>query len=209
MKQGYTHISIVLDRSGSMASCADDTKGGFDTFIEEQKKAPGTATLTLAQFDDAYEVVHNGIDLKAVPPLDFIPRGMTALLDAIGKTIASTGEFLKAKDESERPEHVVFVILTDGRENASREYRREKIMEMIKHQESAYKWQFVFLGANQDAIAAGRDIGISMDMAMTYDANRPRAAYASVSKNLHTVRAGASTRMSFSVEDRKRNTPKA
>ncbi len=209
MKTGYTHIAVVLDRSGSMSSCADDTKGGFDMFIAEQKKVAGTATLTLAQFDDVYEVVHDAKDIQSVPPLVFMPRGSTALLDAIGKTIAATGERLAAQREDDRPEHVIFVILTDGHENASKEFKREKIMEMIKHQQEAYKWQFVFLGANQDAIQAGGSIGINRAMSMTYDQHNTRQAYSTVSSNLCAVRTGAAASMSFTDKDRLKNAPKA
>lgn len=209
MKSGYTHIAIVLDRSGSMATCADDTVGGFNTFIEDQKKSPGTATITLAQFDDSYEVVHDGVDIQAVPPLVFTPRGSTALLDAIGKTIATTGEWLKAKPEDQRPEHVIFVILTDGQENASKEFKREDIMKAIQHQESAYRWQFVFLGANQDAIKEGAQIGIHMASTLTYDAKNTGEAYRTFSANIGAVRSGASANVTFTNADRLRNLPKA
>lgn len=208
MKKDHTHIAIVLDRSGSMSSCADDTKGGFDTFVADQKKAVGTATLTLAQFDNEYEVIHSAKNIQEVPPLVFIPRGGTALLDAIGKTIATTGEALAALPEDERPERVAFVIITDGHENASKEFKREKIMEMIKHQTENYKWEFVFLGANQDAIQAGASMGIHGMNSMTYDAKNTGQAYVSMSSNMRSMRSRATATMSFSAEDRRKNQPK-
>lgn len=208
MKKDYTHIAIVLDRSGSMASCADDTIGGFNTFIEEQKNGQGEASLTLCQFDTVYETVHDAIALKDVPPLKFEPRGSTALLDAIGRTINDTGAWLKGKPEEERPERVVFVILTDGHENASHEFTRPQIKEMIQRQEGSYKWQFVFLGANQDAIATGADMGIPMSSTLTYDTKNTRQAFHTVSASLSRTRAsGASATMAFSDNDRKRNKP--
>lgn len=201
MKNGYTHISMVLDRSGSMASCADDTRGGFNAFIEEQKKQPGEATLTLTQFDDVIETVHSGIPLRDVPTLRFEPRGMTALLDAIGKAINTTGQWLSAKPEHERPEKVVFVILTDGHENASREFTRAKVFEMIRHQETNYRWQFVFLGANQDAIKAGADLGISAQSSMTYDTRNTRQVYANLTSSVNALRSTGKA-VAFSDIDR-------
>src|SRR3990167_396194 len=209
MKSGYTHIAIVLDRSGSMQSCIADTIGGFNAFIEEQKKVPGEATLTLVQFDDAYEWVQAGLPLKDIPALKFEPRGSTALLDAIGKTINDQGLWLSVKHEHDRPEKVIFVIITDGHENASREFTRDKIFQLIRQQESQYQWQFVFIGANQDAIAAGAQIGVYSDSALTYDARRPRAAFAALASSVRAVRSGAMARASFTADDRKRNKPRS
>lgn len=209
MKSNHTHIAIVLDRSGSMEACAADTRGGFDTFIAEQKKAPGTASLTLAQFDNLYEVVHDFADIQSIPPLVFVPRGNTALLDAIGRTITATGARLADLAEDARPEHVIFVIITDGEENASREFTRDQIMKMIAHQRDAYKWEFVFLGANQDAIQAGSAMGFNAANSMTYDAQNAKQMYHTMSVNTASVRSGSSTTMGFSDQDRKDNAPKA
>ena len=196
MKANLTDISIVLDRSGSMSSVKTDTIGGFNEFLKSQKDCPGEAILTLAQFDDRYEIVHDGKNIQDVPPLDdktFVPRGNTALLDAIGRTINATGARLSILHEDSRPSKVIFVILTDGQENASKELTREKVMEMIKHQTEAYKWDFVFLGANQDAIQAGMSMGILAGNSMTYAANAKGtgAAFRSVSVNLCSSRIGA------------------
>src|SRR5882724_10365063 len=188
MKQGYTHISVVLDRSGSMAECASDTVGGFNRFVSDQKQVPGQATLTLVQFDTEYEIVHDCIDIQKVPPLDFRPRGNTALLDAFGKAIVTTGEWLGKKAEEERPEHVVFVVLTDGHENASKEFSKAKVRDLVKQQSDTYKWQFVFLGANIDSIDEGGQIGVAAAMAMNYNPKNVKAAYGVVSKNLSAVR---------------------
>ena len=158
-------IVCVIDRSGSMASISQDAIGGFNTFLAEQKKVPGEATLTYVQFDTDYEVVHENKPLNDVPDIDsktYVPRGATALLDAIGKTIESVGKRLSGLAESLRPDKVIFVILTDGEENSSHEYSKAKIKEMITHQKDVYQWEFIFLAANQDAFAEGVKLGIDI-----------------------------------------------
>jgi len=205
MKTDFTDITVVLDRSGSMASVVNDTKGGFDHFVDDQKKAPGQANLTLVQFDTIYDFVHQGKPIAEVPPLVFEPRGGTALLDAIGRAINETGARLKAMPESDRPAKVVFVIITDGEENASKEFTKDRINDMIKHQRDAYKWEFVFLGANQDAIQAGTQLGIAPLNSMTYAHNSKgvQAAFHTTSMNMRSFRAGSAVNMAYSEEDRK------
>ncbi len=172
MRNDLTEITIVLDRSGSMSNVVADTVGGYNTFIETQRKANiGECRVSLAQFDDLYEIVYMGIPVEKVGPLTFMPRGSTALLDAIGKTIAATGERYAKMPEAERPGKVLFVIITDGGENASKEYNRTKINEMIRVQRDSFSWDFIFLGANQDAIATGADLGLGMSKTMTYASN--------------------------------------
>lgn len=207
MKKDYTDINIVLDRSGSMESIKSDTIGGFNSFLNEQKKVAGEATITLVQFDDIYEEVYKAIPLESAPLLNndtFIPRNTTALLDAIGKTIVQTGKRLAAMNEDVRPEKVIFVILTDGLENASREYRIEQINQMISHQRDAYKWEFIFLGANQDAISTASQMGISQANALTYAANTigTQKAFDAVAYNVAAYRANIAPSASFSEEDR-------
>jgi hypothetical protein len=193
MKQGCTHISFVLDRSGSMQFIADDTIGGFNSFLADQKALPGSATFSLLQFDDQFETIHRNADLQKVNPLDrtvYIPRGCTALRDAIGRMINLTGADLAAKPSEEHPEKVIMVILTDGFENASHEFTMEQINEMISHQRDVYKWQFVFLGANQDAIAEASKYGINADQSLTFAATGggARNAFKSVSDNISYCR---------------------
>ncbi len=171
MRENYCHVSMVLDRSGSMGDIKNDIIGGVNEFVRKQKEDPGFMTLSLAQFDNVYEVIHNFVDLVNVPELTdetYEPRGSTALLDAIGRTITSTGQHLLNLSESERPSKVLFVIVTDGEENASREFLRNKIFEMITHQEKEYNWEFVFIGANQDAIAEGGSLGVHADSSVNF-----------------------------------------
>lgn len=204
MNNNLTDITVVLDRSGSMSSVANDTKGGFDQFVNDQQKASGEANLTLVQFDNQYEFVHRGKPIKDIPPLDFQPRGSTALLDAIGRAIIETGARLKGTSEHERPSKVVFVIITDGEENSSKEFKRSQINEMIKHQRDIYKWEFVFLGANQDVIKEAGDLGIATASAMSYAHNSRgvKAAFHTTSMNLSSYRAGDQD-MAYSDKDRK------
>lgn len=206
MKQGHTEITIVLDRSGSMSSVADDTIGGFNRFLADQRSAPGTASITLHQFDDQFETPIKAQDVRTAPDLTsktFIPRGNTALLDAIGRAIVDTGSRMQSAG-NDCAEKVVFVIITDGHENASHEYNHDKVFEMISHQRDKYKWEFVFLGANQDAIKAATNLGMAGANAMTYAANSAgtQSAFLSTSSNLRSMRSGQSKCMAYSDADR-------
>lgn len=210
MKTGLTDITMVLDRSGSMKSVLTDTIGGFNTFIAEQRQWPGECVVSLVQFDDKYEPIYSGSRIQEAPFLTtdtFVPRGFTALLDAIGRAINETGSRLAAKPEYQRPEKVLFVILTDGGENASREFTREKVFQMIGHQRTTYQWDFVFLGANQDAIQVGAHLNIGAASSMTYAPNAAgtRSAFASVSNyttNLRSAAGAAAGASAFTAEDR-------
>ena len=169
----YTDITIILDRSGSMHSVREATISGFDEFIIAQKTKGQNAGITLVQFDDIYEKVWDGVHLATAPSIrDFYePRGTTALLDAIGRTINETGTRLAQLSECQRPNKVIMVIMTDGFENASREFSVDQISKMIRHQENKYNWNFVFLGANQDAIATAVNLGMRGGWAATYNDN--------------------------------------
>lgn len=206
MKKNHTDITIVLDRSGSMAHGADDTIGGFNKFLDDQKTVPGTATISLHQFDHEFQTLINAKGIQSAEHLSsktFIPRGQTALLDAIGRAIKDTGSRLENSAEHDRAEKVVFVIITDGMENASHEYRHNQIREMIEHQKTKYSWEFVFLGAELDAKDVASSMGISGDNAMATAGNAigTHAMYASTSKNLRSFRGGQSGSMSYSVGD--------
>jgi hypothetical protein len=166
-----TDVTVILDRSGSMDTISSDVIGGFNRFVADQQREPGECRLTLVQFDDQYEVVYAGRPIAEAPRLShdtFQPRGSTALLDAIGRTIDSTGARLSAVSDAERPDRVLLVVITDGFENASARYTRERVFEMISRQQSVYSWSFLFLAANQDAIAAAAAVGIAPHQAMNF-----------------------------------------
>ena len=166
-----TLIAALLDRSGSMQEIADDMRGGFDSYISGERGQPGTTLVTLAQFDDKYEVVYQNTPVDAVPPLGLEPRGMTALLDAIGRFVTEVGAGLAALPEDERPGEVTVLVMTDGHENASAEWSKDAVKQLISQQETDYGWDFVFLGANMDAVDVGADLGFAPGKSLTYDAD--------------------------------------
>lgn len=187
MNPNLSEVIFILDRSGSMASLTNDTIGGYNAFIEEQKNDPGETKLTTVLFDHEYELLHNGVNVRDVKPMtteDYWPRGLTALYDAIGKTINDVGHRLNNTPEDERPSKIIFVITTDGCENASKEFNQRKVKEMIEHQTDKYSWQFIFLGANIDVKEVANDIGISMDFAASYTATTRgvNSVYSTMSK---------------------------
>jgi hypothetical protein len=181
-------IAMLLDRSGSMESIKSDTEGGFNAFIEEQRKEPGEAKVTLAQFDTQYEVVYANRPIADVPPLQLQPRGMTALYDGVGRLITDVGAELATLPEDERPGTVIVVVMTDGHENSSVEWTHEAVAAAIKRQESEYSWYFVFLGANMDAVAVGQRMGFDADRSMTYDASEVGVAAAMASTTAYVSR---------------------
>jgi len=195
MNENCTHISVCLDRSGSMSSMATEVVSGFNKFVDDQKKEEGEATLSLFQFDDVYEVVHDFINIKDMGGIKLTPRGSTALLDAMGQTLEETrAKVLKMKDE-EQPSKVIFVFITDGEENASTKYNRKQIFAMIKDLKSTDRgdqinWEFVFIGANQDAISEGGSMGIRAQSSITFDASGAGAtmAFSSLSKGMTSYR---------------------
>lgn len=205
-----TDITIILDRSGSMESVKADTIGGFNNFLGEQQKVEGEASLSLVQFDDQYEVVYEDKAIRAADRLTeatFQPRGSTALFDAVGRTINSTGQRLALTAEADRPDKVLFVIMTDGFENASREFTAAQISEMINHQRYIYKWEFMFIGANQDAVLSAKEIGIPAAASLTYAANSEgtQVAYSQLAGKIKEYRLSADAKsLNFNDEDRAR-----
>lgn len=209
MKADYTHIAIILDRTGSMESIRDDTIGGFNAFLNAQKAEPGLATLTLVQFDsqDPYEVVHHFKPLAEVPALTretFVPRASTPLLDAMGRGINDLEKSLVDLPESERPARVVMVIITDGQENASREFRKDQVEKMIREKQEKFAWQFVFLSADLAAIQDALQSGVPFAATMAHDKSSRAvgAAWASLSKSVSDYRAARKEDVSFTEEDR-------
>lgn len=194
MKQGYTHISVIMDRSGSMDEGRTDTEGGFNAFLTEQKARPGEATISLTTFDNQIELAYAMIPIQDAPVFVLEPRGFTALLDAVGITLTNLKAKIEMMAEEDRPEKVVVVIITDGQENASREYSFGRISAMIKEQ-SSLGWEFLFLGADQDAIEAGGKLGVARGKSMTYAKSAPGigSTYSSVSDKLSCFRMAPSS----------------
>jgi len=168
MKSNTTEIVLVVDRSGSMSSIKTDIEGGFKTFLDEQKKLPGEAYVTYYQFDSLFEKLFEKKSIASVDGIKIEPRGSTALVDATAKAINEVGTRLANTAEADRPENVVFVILTDGDENASREFSISKMKEMVEHQKTKYNWKFIFLGANFDALSAGASYGFSQGTTLNF-----------------------------------------
>lgn len=205
MRQDHADITIVLDRSGSMQKVRESTIAGYNSFIAEQAKLPGSASITLVQFDDEYETVYRARSCADVKPMqfhEFVPRDNTALLDAVGRTVNEVGARLAALPIADRPGKVVIVILTDGIENASREFTRERVAAMVTHQREVYAWEFVFLGANQDAIFTGASIGVPARSSLSYAADLRGTAdvFASTSGYVGTLRSKGVA--SFETSDR-------
>lgn len=251
MQADYTHITAILDSSGSMSTIRESTINGFNTFLKGQKEAPGKATFTQIHFSSGmqhqvrdaetanliggtliaqppmfggvlnkvksvlvppYHVVDNHADIKDVKELaeeTYVPYGNTPLLDTIGRALIETGEWLASLSEDDRPSKVLFVIVTDGEERDSRKYTYKQISEMISHQTEVYNWTFMFLGANQDAIAVGSQLGIKRDLSATYGLT-PTAVdstYTLMSNKVALLRSAASaqagaTAMAYSDEER-------
>ena len=171
MKKNLTELVFILDKSGSMSGLEKDTIGGFNSMLEQQRKVNGECVITTVLFDNHYELLHDRIDIRAVQPItgkEYYVGGSTALLDAIGRTIHKIGTVQKNTAEAYRAEKVMFVIITDGEENASRHYSSMQIREMIQHQKERYGWEFLFLGANIDAVETAGRFGIDADRAVDY-----------------------------------------
>lgn len=170
----YTHICIVLDASGSMSSIESDTKGSFNGFLKKQRELPGRTIFDLYQFSDEVSRIVSRVDLAAFDE-DLMAKyhcsGCTALNDAVCTAIDTLGKEFAAMPESERPEHVLFVIITDGMENASRQFTAEDVRKRIRHQSEVYSWEFDYLAANQDAFETGAKIGLSAESCVNFDAS--------------------------------------
>lgn len=206
-----SHLYFLLDRSGSMQSIRDDTIGGFDAFIAEQRTQSGGCRVTLAQFDDRYEEVYADRPIAEVPGLELQPRGTTALLDAIGRFVTDAGSRLAALPEAERPGTVIVGIMTDGHENASKEWTHEGVKALIQQQTQTYGWEFLYLGADQDAIEVGTALGVPAARSMTYSRAAAGVAMSSTSAMVGRLRearaSGRSTAdVGYSAEERDAST---
>ena len=173
-KNNITELVFILDRSGSMAGLENDTIGGFNSLIEKQKKQDGKCYVSTVLFDHKAEVLHDRVDLEKINPIteqDYYVRGCTALLDALGGAIHHIGNIHKYARSEDVPEHTMFVIMTDGCENASRRYSSDKVKAMIERQKNKYGWEFLFIGANIDAVETAERYGINEDRAVNYHAD--------------------------------------
>jgi len=206
MNKDLTEIAFILDRSGSMSSVAPAAISGFNEFLRDQQTAPGQARLTLVLFDDEYLVPVDNIPVQEVVSLNsdtYLPRSTTALLDAIGQTIERLGQRLEQTPEPDRPGKVIVAILTDGHENASKKFTWKEIAAKIRHQTQSYDWDFLFLGANQDAIATAANLNISSANAATFasDYVGTRTTQRAASRKTSALRAKASGRVMDSDEE--------
>lgn len=188
-RNDLTHLYFLLDRSGSMQSIKSDTEGGFSAFIDQQRSASGTCRVTLAQFDDRYELVYRDVPVDQVAPLHLQPRGSTALLDSMAKLIAEAGTALAELPEDERPGTVVVAIMTDGMENSSQEWTHTAIKALVEQQSSQYSWQFLYMGADQDAVEVGASLGVHADHSVTYGRGKVDRVMAATSAKVADLRA--------------------
>ena len=194
MKKNLTELVFILDRSGSMGGLEKDTIGGFNSMIEKQKAEAGEALISTVLFDNETEVIHDRLSLKDIPRMtekEYYVRGCTALLDAVGGAIHHIGNVHKYAREEDRPEKTLFVITTDGMENASRRYSYDKVKAMIQRQKEKYGWEFLFLGANIDAAREAARFGIDADRAANYHADTVGTAviYEAMNQAVCNVRA--------------------
>ncbi len=174
MRKGLTEVVFILDRSGSMSGLESDTIGGFNSLLEKQKKGEGEVYISTVLFDDRVEILHDRLDIAKVEPMNenqYFVKGCTALLDAVGGAIHHIGNVHKYAREEDRPEKTLFVITTDGQENASRQYSYDKVKKMVERQKKEYGWEFLFLGANIDAVEVAGRFGIGANRAVRYESD--------------------------------------
>ena len=205
MKKGLTELVFILDESGSMSGMEADTVGGFNSMIEKQRREAGEAYVSTVLFSNDSRVIHDRVALAQVEPMtarDYTPGGCTALLDALGGAIHHIGNVHKYARAEDVPEHTVFVITTDGMENASRRYTRAQVKGMVERQKERYGWEFLFLGANMDAIAAAEGMGIRRDRAVKYvqDAAGMELNYRVLSDTICAVRQSRPLAASWKAE---------
>ena len=204
-KNDTTLLVLVIDRSGSMETIREDMEGGIKTLLAEQANEPGQCLVTLVQFDTEYEVLFDGVPVAELGDYRLVPRGSTALLDAMGRTISTVRARLKALPREKRPAHVIVAVVTDGLENSSREWTRDAVMAAVKVRIDA-GWHFTFLGANQDAIREGERLGVDPNASINFTASpaASRAAMGSLSASVGRMRRGEASGLSYTEEERRR-----
>jgi len=205
MKTNITELVFILDKSGSMSGLESDTIGGYNAMLNKQQEEPGEAIVTTVLFDNNYELLHDRINIHGIRPItekEYFVEGSTALLDAIGKTIHKTSNAQRHTLEAQRADKVMFVITTDGMENASCEYTYEKIKEMVEHQKEKYGWEFIFMGANIEAVSTAAKFGIDADRAANYNADGKgtRLNYKAISHVVSELRASRPITDSWKAE---------
>lgn len=203
MKNNITELVFILDRSGSMSGLESDTIGGFNAMIEKQKKQEGECYVSTVLFDNVCEVLHDRVKLENIEKMtdsDYTVRGCTALIDAIGGAIHHIGNIHKYARKEDVPEHTMFVITTDGMENASHIYSSDQVKKKIERQKKKYGWEFLFIGANIDAVETAAQFGIAKDRAVNYraDSRGTEILYDTVSMAVCNVRAAAPLKASWS-----------
>ncbi len=200
-----TLLVLVVDRSGSMQSIKEDMEGGIAALLAEQGKEQGRCLVTLAQFDTEYDLVADGVPVAELEPYRLVPRGGTALLDAIGRTIAHVKDQVEQLGSKAGPDHVIVAVVTDGLENSSKEWSHLQVMDSVKAR-VAEGWDFTFLGANQDAIEEGGRIGVDAASSLTYDASEQgtRQAFVAMSSSMSRRRSGLSKSMEYTEDERRR-----
>jgi len=199
---GYTAIAALMDRSGSMQSVREDAEGALRAFIADQRALPGRCTMRLAEFDSEYDTVYGSTPIADVPDYVLHPRGMTALLDGIGKLVTDFGAELAALPEERRPGKVIVVIQTDGMENQSKEWTSASVNALITQQREKYGWDFLFLGAGQDAIAVGTSLGVAPSAVLAYAGSGAGTAAAVAAASGYVSRARSGARRDFTDAER-------
>lgn len=205
MKNNITELVFILDRSGSMSGLEKDTIGGFNSMIEKQKKQAGECYVSTVLFDNVSEVIHDRVKLSEIKPMtdeEYYVRGCTALIDAIGGAIHHIGNVHKYARPEDVPEHTMFIITTDGMENASQRYTSDRVKHMIERQKEKYGWEFLFIGANIDAVETAAQYGIDSDRAVNYNADEKgtKILYATVSESICQMRSNAPLQANWSDE---------
>lgn len=203
MNKNLTEIVIVLDQSGSMDTIKSDMEGALKTFLQDQRKQKGECRITFYRFNSLVEKVFEDKDINSVKDITIKPSGMTALFDGIGQAVDEVGQRLAKLKERERPSKVIFTVISDGLENSSKEYNLSQIKKMIQHQESKYSWEFIYLGANQDAFAGGQNMGFKGGSSITYSASKIGIDNAAKSMSAYVCSVRSGQDYEFSDSDRK------
>lgn len=192
MKDNKTQVVLLIDRSGSMSTIKNDMEGAIKELITQQQKEPGECLVSTYLFDDRFETAFENRDIQQIEAVSIQPRGNTALVDALGKTISLVGQQLNQTDESDKPSKVIFVVVTDGEENASRKLQLKDVKNAVEHQREVYKWEFIFLGSNQDAVLSGQSFGFLSSRSITFSNNGcgTTGVFQSLSSGMSCIRSG-------------------